>query len=730
MSRRVEPLSLGNERDMGESVQAASGGQRVDLPREPRHLGDRAKWAWLEVGVLASSCALLLWLNRGDHGAEPLHGAFLAPAWSFAAAVAVTWLVPGYVVCRAAGGPWQGGTPQLLAFSVGAGLAWLTVPAAIALRLGTTLDVLAGTVAGLNTALVAVYAATSLRRPRRRETSEAGRSAPSGGWLVAAAVVVLVHLLGVAGRFPRFTAGSDEWILMRAIRYYLEAKPITYTWDFDVWDLLVALLIRLASVDLVDAWRVYLPPLLIVAASLAFFALAEALFRNRVVASFSYLILAVYALSDMQARGEGGGMGLLVRIVEDKYAACYLVVPLAQAAFIAFLRGGQGALLALSAAVALASVIVYPLSIVWLAFSVGATYAAGLATRRIPARPRVLLALALTLAAATALAWWLRSMRVEPYFRLYDPSWPFGAVLRGNTRKLLLILSREHGWYMASPALLGHPLTIAAVAAALSLLPRFRRSLRAQFLVCSTFVPLLVVYNPLTATLLGGWISPWMVYRVVWIVPVALTLGCALHAALAAVQRRLGPGAAAAPALAGRYALLPLAVVLVMAALLDGRMERSKRALKLRNHVIVSQREKDLMHTLNRDHRLAGRVLAPRGIGIRLPAWTSRLEPSPGLDEFRMYGSPGLAEWAAFYRASSIGDAEVALLKKRNIDYVIAPVDSPLDHALRGLPGPFRSVYAGPSYSLYEWRPERWTAAPKVVTSFDTSARNLEDPGP
>ena len=727
---------------MGDSEQEASRGQRPDRPREPRlveppgapitgHAAPRSKWIWMEMGALAASSALLLWLNRGDRGPEPLHGAFIGPAWSFAAAAAVAWFVPGYVLCRAAGAPWSGGLPQLLALSLGAGLAWLTVPAAIALRVGTRLDVLAGTVAGLNTVLVAAYAASHLLRPPpARERSPKSGSLRVGGWLGAAAVFALVQLLGVAGRRPRFTAGSDEWILMRAIRYFLEAKPIGHTWDFDVWDLLLAVLIRLARVDLVDAYRLYLPPLLIVAASLAFFALAEALFRDRVVACLSYLVLAVYVLSDMQARGEGGGMGLLVRIAEDKYAAAFLAVPLAQAAFIAFLRGGQGALLALTAAIALAAVIVYPLSIVWLALSVGTTYVAGLATRRIPARPRVLLALGLTLAAATAIAWWLRSMRAEPYFRLYDPAWPFGAVLRGLTRRQLLILSREDGWYMASPALLGHPLMIAAVLAALSMLPRFRRSLRAQFLVCSTFAPLLLVYNPLTASLLGRWISPWMVYRVVWMVPVALTLGCALHAALAALQRRLGRHAAAAAPLSGRYALLPLVLVAALVGLLDGRIERSKRALKLRNHVVVSQREKDLMHTLNRDPRLAGRVLAPREVAIRLPAWTSRLEPSPGLDEFRVHGAASLAGWAAFYEASTIGEAQVDLLRKRNVDFVIAPAGSPLDQALRALPGPFNSLYAGPSYSLYAWRPERWTPPAKAVTSFDTSRRNPGTPPP
>jgi hypothetical protein len=689
--------------------------------------GTSSRRATLESVALVASCLLLLWLNRGERGPEPLTGALAGPKVSFLVAIVVAWLVPGYVLCRLAGGPWRGNGLQMLALSLGAGLAWLALPATIVLVAGGGMEALAGSVAALNGALVLAHLGFRLRPSRAiAPPPEAPPPLPSP-WLAGAAALALGRLLVVSARWPRFTFGGDEWILMRSIRYFLEVKPIAATWDFDVWDLLIALFIRLADVDLLDAYRVYLPPILIVAASVAFLALAEVLFRDRNAACFSYVVLAVYALSDMQTRGDGAGMGLIVRLAEDKYAALFLAVPAAQTAFLAFLRGGPPALVAVAAAIALAAIVVYPLSIVWLLLSAGATCLAALAAGRIRVPPRVVAALTLTLVAAVGVAWWLRSLRVASYFLLYDPEWPFGEVLRNFTRRQLLILSRDDGWYMAHPALLRHPLMVAGVLAALCLLPRLRVSLKAQFLVCSTFLPLLLAYNPVTARLLGAWVTPWMVPRVPWMVPVALTLGYLLHRALQRAQGSLGGGARAAPA-RGRYALLWVAAIGFMVTALGARMAESWRALKARNRVAVAAGERELMQALSRDARLAGQVLAPWGIGIRLPAWTSRLQPYPGLDDMRWNDPVRLKDWRAFYEASAVGETEAGLLRSRGIEYVITRTGTPIDQAIRALPGPFKTVYAGPSFSLYDWRPERWAAAP--VTSFDTSGRNLAAPPP
>ena len=680
------------------------------------------KGAFVEIGVLLASSLLLLWLNRGERAPEPLPGALVTPWLSVLAAVAVAWLTPGYVLCRLVREPLRAGRLQTAAFTAGLGLSWLTLVAAAALWAGVDLEFLAGSVAGLNGALVAGYAIVRLRG-RADDPREAWRPAPAPPVLAAAAGAALAYLLAASAWRPRFSFGSDDWILLRAARYFLEARPIAYTFDFDVWDLQIALLVRLARVDLIDTYRTILPPLLIVMATLAFFALADVLFRDRTLSCLSYLLLAVYCLSDMQARGAGAGMAWLVRIAEDKHAACLIALPLAQAAFLWFIRRGGVAWIGIAAAIVVAGVAVYPLALVWFALTAGLTGIAAAWSGRVRLRPPAVAVLAVAAAAAVALAAGLRAQRPSPYFALHDPSWPFGAVLRGINRRHLLVLSSERGWYMAHPVLLAHPLVIAAVLAAVALLPRVAGSLRAQFLACSTFGPLLAVYNPLTATLLGAAITPWMVHRVLWAVPVALLLGDALHQASRWLEARGAARHALLRPLA-RHAVLPLLVVAAAAWLLQPRIGASWRALKARNRVAVTEGERALMLAVARDRTLAGDVLAPRGIGVRLPAWTSRLAPYPALDDLR-WGDPSrLRAWTAFYDANAVGESEVALLRERGIEYVITRRGTPIDDALRRLPGPFKVLYDGDVYALYAWRPERWARA--AVTSFDTTARNPE----
>jgi hypothetical protein len=691
----------------------------ISLSRLPR----RARL--LEPAVLAASCLLVFWLSRGERGPEPLPGAFVSPWWSFVAVVAAAWLVPGYVLCSLLRVPRGGGWTGRLAFSFGLGAAWLAAPAAAVLLVRGSLDRLAVVVTGLQAMLVAAYLLARWRG--RADHGPPPPSAAASAWIAAAGALAFAHLESLAMRRPRFTFGSDEWILMRAIRYFLEAPAFASTWDFDVWDLVVALLVRLARVDLLDAYRLYLPAVLILAASAAFLALADALFDDRTVSWFAYLVLALYALSDMQPRGEGMGMGLLVRIAEDKYVALLVLLPLAQAAVVGFLRGRGTAPLAVAAVLGLAGTVVYPLAAVWLALSAGTTALAAVVTGQLRIGRRPLALLAGGAAAAVAIAAWLRAQRADPYFALYAPEWPFNAVLRGLSRRQLHVFSLERASYMAHPALLAHPLTISGILAALSLVPRFRQSLPAQFLVCSTFAPLLLAYNPLTAPWLGAWITPWAVYRVVWIVPVALTLGWTLHRALAAVQARLAHGAERAPA-AGRSAALWLATAATLAVLLVPRVELSWRAFKERNRVRVPPGERELMHAIGRERQLGGRVLAPRDVAVRLPAWTSRLHPYPSLDAMRVATPEMLQEWEAFYAARSIGEREVTLLMRHGIDYVIAPAGSPLDRALRAAPASFRIVYDGDAFALFAWRPERWR--PAADTSVVMSAGNPAAPPP
>jgi hypothetical protein len=408
----------------------------------------------------------------------------------------------------------------------------------------------------------------------------------------------------------------------------------------------------------------------------------------------------------MHTRGEGMGMAMMVRLVEDKFVALLVALPLGQAAFLSALRGGGRRPLAVFALLALAATLLQPFAVPWLVFTCGATYAVAALCGLVPRSRPLLVAGAATLVAGMATAWVLRALRPSPYFALYDPTWGFNATLRQLSFRQLWILSLEKGWYMAHPWLLTHPLIVATLASSLLLLPRARRSLEAQWLLLATWLPVALVFNPLTAVALGWLVTPWRLYRLLWVMPVALVLawalGRAVNAARAPLERRWPR-----VHLAGALTLAALALV---AGALAPRMRESAVMLRARNRILVKPGEKAFLHEVSARAQsgLAGTVLAPEGLGIRLPTWTSRLHPLCGLSTIRENDTALLARCAAFHEAHAIGPEEVRLLREGNVRYVIAETSSPVDAALRAQPLAFPVVVRGDELVLYEWKPEWW----------------------
>ncbi len=663
----------------------------------------RARPLLLSAALLLAWC-ILAWL-AGRAPTAPTEGA--AAGMALAAVLLAAWVAPGLLIWRLLGRP--GGALEAAAFSFGLGLSFLLLLASAVLAAHANIAVLGRAVTVGSGLLLIAHGALEWRAARQDGPRTAAWRGPPGALSIGVWAVTLGVLLAASAGARGFTFGGDEWFFLRAARIFLEADVLSSTMMFDAWTLVIALIVRLAGVDLVEAYRVLMVPFLITGAALAYLTLARAVLRRWSAVSLAFVLQALYCLSDMHTRGEGAGMALLARIAEDKYACLVLAVPLAHAALLGFVRSGRRPLLAVFLCMSLTAVMLQPLALFWVGLPAAAVAAYAL---RISRRGRMRWPLAAAAggvaAAALALAWALRAMRPSAAFQLYRPDWPFNAQLLSLSRRQLLILSLEKGWFMAHGALLAHPLTICALLATLRLAPRFGRSLTARFLVSAMVLPVLLAYNPLTATWLGGWIMPWMVARLLWALPVTLVLAATAHEALTALERRLRGRLRAAPSAPALLSLLA-----AVALLLAPRIEHSLGALKARNRVFLTAGERDLMRFLSGRPGLYGIVLAPKGVSVRLPAWTSRLLACPGMDAVRSPGEHGqaLEDCRQLLKARRVDEGYVAVLSRRGIGYVIAPTGSSLDRLLSPVPA-FVPLYRGDEYSFYAWRRERWPPAP------------------
>jgi len=670
------------------------------------HPTGRAARSWAEPAAVAAAWLLLLLLSRG--GALGFTGVLGLPWLSVAVAFAALCLGPGLALWRwLVGGPLR----HAPAWAAGLGLAWVLLACTACMAAGVTFAFTMATVVAANGVLAAAFV---VERLRARDAEEAADPAPSRptAWLVAAVALVMARLLDVGTRrLNRLTYGGDEWAFLRAVRVFVDGTTVADPHEFDAWDLAIALVVRLSRVEVFEAYRIHLPPLLVVAAALAFLVLAETLFLDRGLAWLALGVQGLYALSDMHTRGEGLGMALLVRVGEDKNVALLLALPLAQAAFLAVLRGRGRRHLVAFALLALAATVMQPFAVPWLAFTCGVTYLLALATGLVPRSPRLLAALAGLAALALAGAAALRALRPHAYFAVNDASWSFNPTLVELSFRQLLILSMQKGWYMAHPWLLTHPMMIAGLLASLLFVRELRVSLQAQWLVLGIWVPVLLVFDPLTAVLLGRVVTPWRLYRILWSMPVALVVAAALGLGLRRLEAALAPRWPAVARGGGARGPLAAAALALMALLLAPWMGEAGRALRARNRVLVKPSEKAFLHDLDvlaARRGLSGTVLAPEGLSVRLPAWTLRLQALPGLIAIRDRDETLLGANAAFHEAAAIGPDQVALLRQRGIRYVITEKSSPVDGALRALPRAFVPLLVGEELALYEWRPDHW----------------------
>lgn len=654
-------------------------------------------WATLPLAWATLACLAARPGGRAPDGARD--------ALALAVALLAAWLLPGFLLWRRLAPP-RSSPLEAAAFSFGLGLALLLVLASATLLARSSVGALAVAAGATSLALLAVDVACARRRPRAAPQVDARdrpRALDLTVWVAALAV-----LLAASASARGFTFGGDEWFYLRTARLFLESAALETSILFDAWMLVIALLVRLSGADLVETFQRLLPPFLIAGAALAFLALARAVLRRWSTVSLAFGLQVLLCLSDMHTRGEGAGMALLARIAEDKYAGLMVAVPLALAALLGFVRTGERSQLAVFAALSLAAVLLQPLALFWIGLPAAAVAAYALKIRRGPMRWTEVALLAGLAVAALALGWALRALRPPQAFQLYQPDWPFNAQLLNLSQRQLLILSLEKGWFMAHAALLGHPLTVAALLATLPLAPRFGRSLAARFLVSAMVLPVLLAYNPLTATALGAFIMPWMVQRLLWSLPVALVLAATLHEALVALESGLRGRRLPAPS-----AALWLGALALAAGGLAPRIERSLAALKARNRVYVTEGERDLMRFVSTQPGLRGIVLAPRGVSVRVSAWTSRLLGCPGMDAVRSPDEYGLAiqDCRDLLKAKRVDEDYVTVLGRRGIGYVIAPTGSSLDRALAPVAA-FEPLYRGEEYAFYAWRRERWPPPP------------------
>jgi hypothetical protein len=657
----------------------------------------------------------------------------LIPPIAFGAALSL-FMTPGLFLSRWLVREHAGGVAALpVGFAISAGLYGLLGVPALIWHLGIESYLWAA-----GAALAATVAFGTWRSRRATPVARTGSSyGPPAGWLWAPFVSLGGVLAFVGGR--RVPSSYDDiWMYLAWVRDFAGAERLAYRGPFfgertaefsrvkvNGWLVEQAALSRVSGLDSTEMVLRYLTPALVVLALLAVYALARVLLKSEQAAVLCGTVFALFHLIFMEPSVHNIGVELAARIPEDKYAARFLVLPVALLFAVLFAEDGRLRHLGLFALSCWTAVILHPSVLPALGLCM-----LGFGLARVAANP--LRRAAWTRMAALALALWsvvlgpallVLSAGESPAAILYsaDINATPPAVLEHQvfiTESWRHIHEFEDGSYMMHPWLLLNPAILASYVLGIPfLLLRVRRSPAAQLLLGGLVVVGVAVYVPPVATFVGEeLIVPGLLWRLAWPIPMLglLTLGWMAWEALGRAQELL----AGAGVGRGMVRTLPLALVLLL--LTAAAPPTAARAVGLYREFEVARTANyhpDPIFPWMRDNlENPGVLLARDSVNNVVPAYSDAMDVVSHRGEGMIRDREELEERAGseislpqryldvhgFFFGPTLDAEAHETLRRYGVDYLMVYAGGPLDDRLKTEPG-FRPVVGSPRerYALY-----------------------------
>lgn len=431
-----------------------------------------------------------------------------------------------------------------VAFTLSVGI--FSVPAIPTLVLHWSLEAYLLISGGILALCMVLAAIVAIRRKLPPENKASFTLNSPNNWLWAVLLLLSV-ILAFVSTVRVIPPSGDIWSYLAYVQEHLYADKLGLYEPFygndlgfsrmkiNGWLLEQAALSRISGIDPVELALKYLAPALVIVGLLAFYALAQALFRNETAALLSGSLLALFFLFYLGSSFETHGGMFVSRITEDKFVARFIFMPIALTFAFLFLREQKLKHLALFAFVCWSVVTVHPLGLVFIGISVAGF---GLVYLMVNRRERkawisvggiglVFLgfglppAIYLLVTGDSAIS--VRNSAVNVIS--INPEIIGQMVFAAPSERLLVL---GEGSYMMHPSLLLNPVVLGAYLLGLPfLLWRLNRSLTAQLLLGVLLFVAILLYVPPIATFIGEYIGPGQLWRLAWPIPLAalLTVG-------------------------------------------------------------------------------------------------------------------------------------------------------------------------------------------------------------
>jgi len=497
----------------------------------------------------------------------------------------------------------------------------------------------------------------------------------------------------------------DNWRYLAFIREDVDAPQILDTdpvfgdvgtryvlrYRYNEWLLVTPLLSRSSGVDPVVATTGYLKLAMGIMSFFAVYVAARELFKDRNWALFTVLIQMLYFASDRSTFYSVGT--LLNRIAEDKIIVGFFFLPMLYFFMARYWEGRDRwqiwALLTLSG---LLMVDFNQIGIVLVAVPVlGSSFVHAFFSNR---RKNWLLLIPIIVAIGLALPWPL-------FLKIATSQVTYTVTGESDSSQALsnLVMIFRANFYILHPNFVSHPLVISSIVLSLPLLFYLRKSLTAQLLLSNMLSSIVLLYVPFITPILGGFITPVMLWRVSWMMPVAFINSYWLYRFAQHLKKFL-PDLIPLVWVNRLYLgqILPVLTLIPLVFMLNSRIQQFPNVKWIDGD--VPHPIADFLTGARSKHVLEGKVISPPEMNLYIAGFWGRMYVMYDRSSIIPFVQLAMKDTKTFYEQSTLSKTGINILINHGVSHIIVPKDHALAPIFQSMIS-FTKLYEDDNYILF-----------------------------
>ncbi|CAN5728181.1 hypothetical protein BH24ACT22_BH24ACT22_12020 [soil metagenome] len=542
-------------------------------------------------------------------------------------------------------------------------------------------------------------------------------------------------LLASVSRFRGQGLYGDIWVYLAYIRDYLSTSRLALREPYvggelgvsrssiNGWLLEQAALSRVSGIDPIEMIFEYLNPILICVALMSVYALARVLFQNRTAALVTGCVFALFYLIYLFPSVLTPGGEFVARQVEDKFSTKYVFLPMALTAAAAFLQSRKLSYGALFALICWSVMAIHPVGLALIGLSMTGFALVYLAVNwkslgewtrvfGLGAAGASVLALPALYVFTTGEA--LADVLKEADINSNDPDVLANMVFARPNRQRIFELGED--LYIMHPALLMNIVLIIALVLGIPfLIWKLKKGVAAPLLFGTLLISLTVCYVPPVATFVGNnVVVPGQLWRLAWPIPLAAlaTLGWVIWEATRITGNFLRKHGVPLMIVGLTPAVAVIALILATGPFTVSGVQGMYDAAELAED--NNPRRAPIFPWMRDNITEESVVLAPEGVNVTIASWSASanvvnyrgnliLDVLPALEKYsndQIDVPQSARDVRAFYSTSTLEEG-MEILRRYNVDYVMAYKDSGLAQHIESLPGTTVVEAPGEVFNLY-----------------------------